>query len=173
MYPGHHASYNKFGGYCYLNNTAICAQILINNGFKVDILDLDYHAGNGTANIFPNSYSIHANPEFDYPFYSCFDDQEHNFIFNKDVTKEQYFDLVNKVMDKIDADILLIPFGGDTYKDDPDASHCCKCCLDIEDYRVISSLIRAKFDKKIIVLQEGGYDMDYIDLIVESFLSGF
>jgi acetoin utilization deacetylase AcuC-like enzyme len=41
----------------------------------VGILDIDYHHGNGTQEIFYDSdavmfVSIHANPEFEYPYYS-------------------------------------------------------------------------------------------------------
>lgn len=49
MYPGHHASQNTYGGYCFLNNAAICAKKLQQNGYNnIAILDLDYHAGDGT-----------------------------------------------------------------------------------------------------------------------------
>ncbi len=49
MYPGHHASQNTYGGYCFLNNGAICAKRLQKNGYNnIAILDIDYHAGDGT-----------------------------------------------------------------------------------------------------------------------------
>src|SRR5690606_27058391 len=38
--PGHHAAHASFGGYCYLNNAALAAQHLRDNGLaKVAILD--------------------------------------------------------------------------------------------------------------------------------------
>jgi len=79
-HPGHHACRDRFGGYCYLNNAALCARLfqrylrtgkkIISNGkinqekdsddkekattnnCRVAILDIDYHCGNGTASIF-------------------------------------------------------------------------------------------------------------------------
>ena len=46
--PGHHATTDQFGGYCYLNNAAIAAQRLLDGGAScVAILDVDYHHGNG------------------------------------------------------------------------------------------------------------------------------
>src|ERR1700722_1793759 len=50
--PGHHASRDVFGGYCYLNNVAIAAQWLSDRGLRPAILDVDYHHGNGTQEIF-------------------------------------------------------------------------------------------------------------------------
>ncbi len=50
--PGHHASADVFGGYCYLNNVAIAAQWFADHGMKPAVLDVDYHHGNGTQSIF-------------------------------------------------------------------------------------------------------------------------
>ena len=51
--PGHHAGSSFFGGYCYLNNTALAVNYLLSkNNEKIAILDIDYHHGNGTQEIF-------------------------------------------------------------------------------------------------------------------------
>jgi acetoin utilization deacetylase AcuC-like enzyme len=51
--PGHHAGADFFGGYCFLNNAALAAQYLRDNGLaRVAVLDVDYHHGNGTQSIF-------------------------------------------------------------------------------------------------------------------------
>eukprot|EP01102_Stenamoeba_stenopodia_P010210 TRINITY_DN3053_c0_g1_i1.p1 TRINITY_DN3053_c0_g1~~TRINITY_DN3053_c0_g1_i1.p1 ORF type:complete len:416 (+),score=96.03 TRINITY_DN3053_c0_g1_i1:38-1249(+) len=71
--PGHHASKDLYGGYCFLNNVAIAAQYLIDkSGGKVKrvaIIDVDYHHGNGTQDIFYDRedvmyLSLHSNPYF-------------------------------------------------------------------------------------------------------------
>jgi acetoin utilization deacetylase AcuC-like enzyme len=73
--PGHHAGRDYMGGYCYLNNAAIAAREAHRRGLgPVAILDIDYHHGNGTQDIFyedPDIFfaSIHADPRTDYPFY--------------------------------------------------------------------------------------------------------
>ncbi|HEY6815439.1 MAG TPA: histone deacetylase family protein, partial [Croceibacterium sp.] len=72
--PGHHAGRDYLGGYCYLNNAAIAAEAAAAAGRRVAILDVDYHHGNGTQDIFlhdPSVFfaSIHADPATDYPFY--------------------------------------------------------------------------------------------------------
>jgi len=51
--PGHHAGIAYMAGYCFLNNAAIAAQNLRKLGAKkVAILDVDFHHGNGTQDIF-------------------------------------------------------------------------------------------------------------------------
>jgi len=73
--PGHHAGSDFFGGSCFLNNAALAAQHLLDDGRdRVAILDLDYHHGNGTQGIFYGRsdvlfISIHADPRVEYPFY--------------------------------------------------------------------------------------------------------
>ena len=75
--PGHHAAADLYGGYCYLNNAAIAARYLQAVSpvrAKIAILDMDYHHGNGTQEIFyadPSVLycSLHAHPDDDYPFF--------------------------------------------------------------------------------------------------------
>ncbi|KAF7598057.1 acetylpolyamine amidohydrolase, partial [Candidatus Dactylopiibacterium carminicum] len=73
--PGHHAGIEHFGGYCFLNNAAIAAQALRDGGVsRVAILDVDFHHGNGTQEIFYARgdvffASIHGDPSTEYPFY--------------------------------------------------------------------------------------------------------
>ena len=51
--PGHHAGADYCGGYCHLNTAAIAAQAARDAGVaRVAILDIDYHHGNGTQDIF-------------------------------------------------------------------------------------------------------------------------
>src|SRR5690606_4502988 len=73
--PGHHAGPDFMGGYCFLNNAAVAAQWLRNEGAaRVAVLDVDYHHGNGTQSIFYDRadvlfVSIHGDPRTEYPFY--------------------------------------------------------------------------------------------------------
>jgi hypothetical protein len=72
--PGHHAGPDFMGGYCFINNAAVCAQALRGGGARVAVLDVDYHHGNGTQAIFYDRAdvlfcSIHGDPRTEYPFY--------------------------------------------------------------------------------------------------------
>lgn len=189
--PGHHAQTNKYGGYCYLNNGAICAKSLLVdaelNYSKIAILDLDYHAGDGTAQIFksePNvlTVSIHINPLYDYPFYSGYQEENTetnvNLIFEPECDINKYLELISKSMEKINdynPDVLIVAFGGDTYKNDLDAIETNRTKINVEDYKEISSYIYNRWNcsKPIIITQEGGYNMEKIGQIVKAFLSGF
>ncbi|MDQ3239735.1 MAG: histone deacetylase family protein, partial [bacterium] len=76
---GHHAMKNYMGGFCYLNNAAVCAQYLSDLG-KVCILDLDFHHSNGTQDIFYDrgdvlTISIHADCRRHPPYYWGFEDE--------------------------------------------------------------------------------------------------
>ncbi|TFH29767.1 MAG: histone deacetylase family protein [Promethearchaeota archaeon] len=77
--PGHHAEANLFGGFCYFNNTAIAAHFLSQHG-RVAVIDLDYHHGNGTQQIFYQrsdvlTISLHGDPDLNYPYFSGFLDE--------------------------------------------------------------------------------------------------
>ena len=73
--PGHHAGADHYGGACYLNNAALAAQHLLDDGLgKVAILDIDYHHGSGTQTIFYDRadvlcISLHADPRTSFPYY--------------------------------------------------------------------------------------------------------
>jgi len=65
--PGHHASRDAGGGFCYLNNIAIMAESLKEEMGKVMIFDFDAHHGNGTQDIFYEDpdvlyVSVHQSP---------------------------------------------------------------------------------------------------------------
>ena len=69
--PGHHAGHDYCGGFCYLNNASIAARWL-SKKHRVAILDIDFHAGNGTQDIFYRdptvlTLSIHGDPMDFYP----------------------------------------------------------------------------------------------------------
>ncbi|MEJ2081388.1 MAG: hypothetical protein P8Y94_04255, partial [Acidobacteriota bacterium] len=78
--PGHHAERRVFGGFCYFNNAAIAANELSRIG-PVAVIDLDFHHGNGTQDIFYRradvlTLSIHGHPNYAYPYFSGFSDAD-------------------------------------------------------------------------------------------------
>ena len=71
--PGHHAGKDYAGGYCFINNASVAANWLSSKG-HVAVLDIDYHCGNGTQDIFYDrddvfTVSIHADPDYEYPYF--------------------------------------------------------------------------------------------------------
>lgn len=67
----HHAGRNWGEGFCLLNDQAIAANYLLDNGLasRILIIDLDVHQGNGTAQLFQNeervfTFSMHGADNF-------------------------------------------------------------------------------------------------------------
>lgn len=133
--PGHHAGRDYAAGYCFINNAAVAANWLSTKG-KVAILDIDYHDGNGTQDIFYErndvlTISIHGDPDFEYPHYIGFADEtgagaglgfHRNFPLPKDTGDEGYLSALEEALTmirKFAPDFLILSFGADTFDGDP------------------------------------------------------
>jgi len=79
--PGHHATADMYGGYCFLNNAGLAAEVLLAGGAgRVAIIDVDFHHGNGTQDMFYDRgdvffASLHGAPEDAFPYYSGYADE--------------------------------------------------------------------------------------------------
>lgn len=182
--PGHHASADQFGGYCYLNNTAVAANWLVQQGQRVAILDIDYHHGNGTQEIFYGRsdvlfVSIHADPRYEYPFYWGFADEygqgsgygfNHNLPLPPGTQAEAYLSALLKAVTHIRAfvpDALLVSLGVDTGQGDPHGTFL----LDAPDFTEIGRQIGC-LQLPTAVIQEGGYRLDTLGQHVTAFFTG-
>jgi acetoin utilization deacetylase AcuC-like enzyme len=133
--PGHHAGRDYAGGYCFINNTSVAANWLSSNG-KVAILDIDYHAGNGTQDIFYErsdvlTISIHGNPDFEYPHFIGHADEtgagaglgfHKNFPLPKGTGDEGYLSALDEALSLIKnfaPKHLVLSTGMDTFDGDP------------------------------------------------------
>jgi len=184
--PGHHAGADYMGGYCYLNSAAIVAQAAIDAGkTRVAILDIDYHHGNGTQDIFYDRSdvfyaSVHADPLTDYPFYWGHADETGegeaagttlNLPLPQGATLAPFRQAQATALEAIAAfgpDLLVISFGADTWEGDP-ISHF---KLTTADYAVLARDIAACRWPSVI-LTEGGYAVAALGDNVASFVSGF
>ena len=183
--PGHHAGADYLGGYCYLNNSAIAAQAAADAGRRVAILDVDYHHGNGTQDIFYERgdvlfVSIHADPSTDYPYFWGHADETGagdgagktlNLPLPRGTRRDDYLAALRTALEAIrghSPDLLVLSFGADTFEGDP-ISHF---ALGESDYPVIAAEIGALGLPTLIVM-EGGYAVDALGRNVAAFLSGF
>jgi len=133
--PGHHAGRDYAAGYCFINNAAVAANWLSKKG-KVAVLDIDYHAGNGTQDIFYKrndvlTISIHGDPDFEYPHYAGFADEtgsgegwgfHKNFPLPKDTGDIDYLEVLDKALNMIEdfsPDYLVLSSGMDAFDGDP------------------------------------------------------
>ena len=183
--PGHHCGRDYLGGYSYLSNAAIAAEHAIANGRKrVAILDVDYHHGNGTQDIFYRRSdvlyaSIHADPVMDYPYYwghadETGEDEGRGATLNLPLPRGTdwagYAPALAQALDWIErkqADLLIISYGADTHEDDP-ISHF---KLKTSDYAPLARRIAA-LGLPTVVVMEGGYAVEALGANVAEFLSG-
>lgn len=184
--PGHHAGADYLGGYCFLNNAAIAARHAVAQGLgPVAILDVDYHHGNGTQDIFladPTVFfaSIHADPATDYPFYWGHADETDegagagttlNLPLPRGTDWAAYAPALDTALAAIrawGARTLIVSFGADTFAGDPIAGFA----LQTADFTTMAQAIAAAGLPTAIVM-EGGYAVDALGANVAAFLAGF
>jgi acetoin utilization deacetylase AcuC-like enzyme len=179
--PGHHAGRDYFGGYSYLNHAAICAEAALAAGKRrIAILDVDYHHGNGTQDIFAGRddvffASIHADPSMDYPFFWGHADESEGNILNLPLARgtewSGYAPALTQALDWLEAqapDLLIVCYGADTHEADP-ISHF---RLKTSDYAPMARRI-ASLGLPTLIVMEGGYAVDALGANVVEFLSGF
>lgn len=174
--PGHHAMRAGYGGYCFLNNAAIAAaRIHQLTDAPVAILDLDYHAGDGTQEIFYENakiltISIHMNPLFDYPTYSGYAEETGRGVGakknvnilvepNSPVSYEEHLKKACSHIADHNAQYLVVAFGADTYIRDGDPSNKAGMNLQVMDYVKMGAVIRS-WGLPMVITQEGGYALD-------------
>jgi acetoin utilization deacetylase AcuC-like enzyme len=184
--PGHHAHDDLYGGYCFLNNVAIAAQGFLDSGAKrVAILDVDFHHGNGTQDIFYGRddvlfCSLHGAPEDAYPFFLGYKDETgegkgEGFNVNYPMPPGTTYDVWGKALDdacrrikRSGAEVVLVSLGVDTFKDDPISFFK----LTSQDFRSYGQRI-ARLKMPTLFVMEGGYAIEAIGVNTVNVLEGF
>jgi acetoin utilization deacetylase AcuC-like enzyme len=168
--PGHHAARSMYGGYCFFNNAAIAAEsITAATGERVAILDVDFHHGNGTQQIFwrrgdVRYVSIHADPDRQYPYFLGRADETGegegsgenlNIPLRAGTTNGEYLEATDRALDFVAAapgPIVVVSLGFDTYGLDPIGDFA----LTTDVYHEIGRRVAA-LGRRLVILQEGGY----------------
>jgi acetoin utilization deacetylase AcuC-like enzyme len=185
--PGHHAARGMFGGYCFYNNAAIVAEWLRSGGAaeRVAILDVDYHHGNGTQQIFWERgdvlyVSLHADPAGAYPYFSGYAGETgagegahltRNLPLPPGTGLDGYGAALATALELIAAFApdapLVLSLGFDTFERDPIGD----LALRTPDYAEIGRMIAA-LGMPVIALQEGGYAIDALGANAVAILTG-
>ncbi len=168
--PGHHAARSMYGGYCFLNNAAIAAEAVTRaTGERVSILDVDYHHGNGSQQIFwrrgdVRYVSIHADPDRAYPYFLGRADETGegegagenlNIPLRAGATNEEYLVAIERALEAIMAvsgSVIVVSLGFDSYGLDPIGDFA----LTTDVYHEVGRRVAAT-GRRLVVLQEGGY----------------
>jgi len=179
--PGHHAGNDYAGGYCFINNAAVAAQQLTSKG-NVALLDIDYHCGNGTQDIFYKrddvlTISIHADPDFEYPHYWGYADEmgsgrgygfHKNYPLEKGTDDGKYLAALEEALGLIRQyapSHLVVSAGMDIYADDPLGS------IKVTTHGIgeIGKRI-ASFGLPTVIVMEGGYANEVLGTNIAAFL---
>ena len=191
--PGHHASKESYGGYCFIDHAAVCCAMLLEPEPKpqvrsqvfhrVALVDVDYHAGNGSVSIFyrdPRVFcaSIHIDTELDYPYNCCYADQkgeekgegstlcvslgagtgwDRRSSAPSAYTYCEALELCCAHIRAFGATVLVVSLGVDTLEGDPDCVPLGGLCLRAPaDYAAMGVTLKA-LGLPTIFIQEGGY----------------
>lgn len=187
--PGHHASAGQYGGYCYLNNAAIAARHLQGAGAaRVAIVDIDYHHGNGTQEIFYTdptvlTCSLHADPDEEYPYFwggaaeqgdglghGC----NRNWPLPAGIDDAGYLAALDEALELVagfDPAFLIIAAGFDLVQGDPSATTR-GFSVTPEGLERIGGRLAA-LGLPTVVVQEGGYQLDHLGELAVRFLQQF
>jgi len=184
--PGHHCAIDMYGGYCFLNNAAIAAQSFLDEGAeRVAIVDVDFHHGNGTQDIFYKRKdvlfaSIHGDPSDAFPHFLGYAEEtgegegkgyNHNYPMKPGTQFDEWRNALSDALAKVQTfkpDALIISLGVDTFENDPISFFKLKS----DDFTTYGADI-AKLDLPTLFVMEGGYDIGEIGINTVNVLQGF
>jgi acetoin utilization deacetylase AcuC-like enzyme len=182
--PGHHAGPDFYGGYGFLNNAALAARALLPSRDRVAILDVDYHHGNGTQEVFYEDphvlyVSLHADPDHAYPYYWGRADETgagpgvgstRNFPLPLGTAEPEYLAALDQAIATVRAfapGALVVSLGTDVYEGDPVGTFA----LSFGAFARIGERM-ARLRLPTVVVNEGGYSLSGIGTCVRRFFDG-
>lgn len=182
--PGHHAERRVFGGFCYFNNAAVAAHFLSAYG-RIAVLDIDFHHGNGTQDIFYErcdvlTISIHGDPSFAYPYFTGFRDEAGsgagtgynlNLPLPEKITPHDHRRALRQALERVRVhrpSFLVVALGLDTAKSDPTGSWPYRGT----DFSTMGHMI-AELNLPTVFIQEGGYRIQSLGANARRFFEGF
>lgn len=184
--PGHHAGADFYGGYCFINNAAVAAQWLRDQGAdRVAILDVDYHHGNGTQAIFYDRsdvlfLSLHADPKLEYPYFLGHEDETgvnagtgftRNWPLPLGTDWTHYSAALQdacRCLVDFKPDFLVVSLGLDCFENDPISGFKFKS----DDFTRLGQRL-SQLGVPTVFLMEGGYAVDALGVNCVNVLEGF
>ena len=170
--PGHHATRDRAMGFCLLNNVAVAAAALREDGARVAVFDWDVHHGNGTEAIFDEDDQVFYISTHEWPQYPGTGPAHHrgrgrglgytlNLPLSAGTDGKRFLELVRgrivPALAEFRPDVVLISAGFDAHRDDPLGG----LALDDETYAETVRELR-QVQPKMAAILEGGYDLDAI-----------
>ena len=174
--PGHHAVEDDAMGFCFVNNAAVAAQAVLDDGDaeRVAIFDWDVHHGNGTQDIFYDRGDV---------FYASFHEDglypgtgkvsetgdgagegtTLNVPLAAGAGDADYLyaltETLAPALDRFDPDLLIVSAGFDAHRHDPIS----RMRVSTEGYALLTDRVRgiaADAGAGLAFVLEGGYGLD-------------
>ncbi len=182
--PGHHAMKDLFGGYCYFNNAALAARTLKRKG-PVVVVDIDFHHGNGTQELFwrdPRvmTLSVHGHPAEFFPYFLGYPDERGagrgaganlNVCLPRGADGQAWLETLDThvlpIVRHFGASSLVIAAGLDGYKKDPVGDWA----LETADFESAGERL-GRLGLPTVVVQEGGYYTPHLGRNATALLRG-
>ncbi len=177
--PGHHATRNKAGGFCFFNNVAIAAKYALErHGLqRVAVVDFDVHHGNGTEDILSGDGRVLMVSFFQHPFYphSGTENPASNMVnipvpaYTKGMEVRELIEMhwVPR-LEAFQPEMIFISAGFDAHREDDMG----QMGLTEQDYSWITYRIREIAARhaqgRIVSCLEGGYDLSALSRSVEA-----
>jgi acetoin utilization deacetylase AcuC-like enzyme len=184
--PGHHATRSGYGGSCYLNNAAVAATALLQQGCsRVAVIDVDAHHGNGTQSIFYDRTdvlyaSVHVDPGAGwFPHYAGYADETGtgagtganlNIPLAPGSGDDAFLDGVARMCSFASAagvDAVVLSLGVDAAADDPESP----LQVTHDGYRSSGALV-GRLGVPVVAVHEGGYHLPTLGSLTVATLSG-
>ncbi len=182
--PGHHASADQAMGFCLLNNVAVAAAALVARGERVMVLDWDVHHGNGTQAIFWDDPRVLYASVHQWPLYpgtgqvgAVGGPNATGLTLNVPLPPGATGDICLRALDEVVAPAVqafapswvLISCGFDAHRADPLA----QLELSAGDFADMATRAKdfAPAPGRVVVVLEGGYDLDAVRLSTGSVLA--
>ncbi len=167
----HHAGRDHAEGFCYINDMAIAILYLLRKSWRVAVVDIDAHHGNGVQDAFYQDprvlcFSFHETGKEVYPW-SGFEDEIGEGAgkgYNVNVPLPQYtddevylrafMDIVPPLLEAFNPALIIVLLGADTHRTDP-LTH-----LNMTNFS-FSEVVKILMEKspRILALGGGGYDI--------------
>jgi acetoin utilization deacetylase AcuC-like enzyme len=182
--PGHHAMRDLYGGYCYFNNTALAARTLRRRG-RVVVIDIDFHHGNGTQELFWRdgkvlTVSLHGHPDEFFPYFLGYPDERgagagaganHNLCLPRGCDGATWLEAMEThvlpLVRNFGAEALVVAAGLDGYVKDPVGDWA----LQTVDFHE-AGLRLGRLGLPTVVVQEGGYYTPHLGRNAAALLRG-